>query len=865
MKSLLSVLLAVFLVFGCKTKQAILESQPVTIEEETLDTLYVSAPKPDDLKTVEDYDLPVYNESYKKINDLIHTKLDVRFDWEKQRVIGKATLTLKPYFYPTNQLTLDAKGFEINSIVLAESNKKIDYKYENNRIYIELDRTYKSTEEYSLLIDYVAKPAETGGQGGSAAIQSDQGLYFINHDGSIPDKPKQIWTQGETESNSRWFPTIDKPNERCTQEIYLTVEDQYTTLSNGLLLSSEKNSDGTRTDYWKMDKPHAPYLFMVAIGEFAVVEDSWNGMPVNYYVEPKYEPHAKAIYKNTKSMLDFFSDKLDYPFPWQKYSQIVVRDFVSGAMENTSAVIFGDFIQMSERELIDNTINEMIVAHELFHHWFGDLVTCESWANLTMNEGFADYSEYLWFEHEYGADYADFHRYNQLNGYIGQTNRGDAHPLIHFGYDDREDMFDAHSYNKGGLVLHMLRDYVGDEAFWASLNKYLNDNKYTAVEAHDLRLAFEEVIGEDLNWFFNQWYFGTGHPILDIETEYNAETRQVTMTIEQTQDPNKGYLPIFELPVGIDIYLNNGKPIRKNIRIDDRVETFTFDVDQEPQLIVFDADKVLLYEKVENKSTEEYIFQYENAPKLFDRQEALLQLRETDTPGVKALFKKALDDPFWSNRKLGIEFADAEDPEVISKMAQLATKDSHSEVKAAAFTFLGNTGDKQYADIAKQAIDKELAYPVISAALIALTDLDRKAAFDYATRLEKEDDGNIMAAVANVYGASPNPSQISFFEKNWDKVEGYGAISYFEQYSKVLQIADPDRVKISLEKLNSLATNQDISPWKRFSATKTMHELREYYRSDISKGDQVEMITKAIDAIKQQETNDQLKMIYNNF
>jgi len=222
--------------------------------------------------------------------------------------------------------------------------------------------------------------------GGSAAITSDQGLFFINPRNEDSEKPQQIWTQGETEWNSRWFPTTDKPNERCTQEMYLTVEDKYVTLSNGLLKSSKKNADGTRTDYWKMVK-----------------------------------------------------------YPWQKYSQVVVRDYVSGAMENTTGVIFGDFVQKTERELIDNH-NDGIVAHEMFHHWFGDYVTCESWANLTMNEGFANYSEYLWFEHKYGREEADRHLRNEMNGYLGSVGQGGAHPLIHWGYNDKEDMFDAHIF-----------------------------------------------------------------------------------------------------------------------------------------------------------------------------------------------------------------------------------------------------------------------------------------------------------------------------------------------------------------------------------------------------------------------------------
>ena len=218
--------------------------------------------------------------------------------------------------------------------------------------------------------------------------------------------------------------------------MYITVEDRFKTLSNGLLENSTKNADGTRTDYWVMNKPHAPYLFMMAIGEFAVVKDDWNGMLLEYYVEPAYEKDAKMIFNYTDEMLTFFSDRLGVKYPWPKYAQVVVRDYVSGAMENTTGVIFGDFVQQTTRELIDgHKGNERIVAHELIHHWFGDLVTCESWSNLPLNEAFANYGEYLWFEHKYGKDAADLHRYQETQGYFAQANSV-QHPLIDFHYKE---------------------------------------------------------------------------------------------------------------------------------------------------------------------------------------------------------------------------------------------------------------------------------------------------------------------------------------------------------------------------------------------------------------------------------------------
>jgi len=302
-----------FIILGllsCSTSKNVLDDDEVFIyEERFLDTMTVSAPR---VGSENEYALPKYNPSFKRVHDLIHTKLEIAFDWEQQHVLGKADLAFKT-LRETNALWLDAKGFDIHAIKL--NGKAVD-------------------------------------------------KHFNDGKGQDKDTPQQIWTQGETENNSRWFPTIDKPNERCTQEIYLTVDKKFQTLSNGLLISSKENSDGTRTDYWKQDLPHAPYLFMLGIGEFAVVEEKWKGKDLLYYVEEEYRPFAKEIFAHTPEMLSFFSDLLNYPYPWDKYAQMITREYVSGAMENTTAVIFGDFVQKTDRELIDND-NDFIVAHEM--------------------------------------------------------------------------------------------------------------------------------------------------------------------------------------------------------------------------------------------------------------------------------------------------------------------------------------------------------------------------------------------------------------------------------------------------------------------------------------------------------------------
>jgi aminopeptidase N len=843
------------------------------IVEKEIDEIIVTADSLKKSKKNQDYTLPIYNASQTRKVDLLHTKLDVRFDWAKQHLLGKAAIKMKPWFYPQSEVVLDAKNFDIKSVTFEGKKEPLKYTYNNEQITIQLGKTFTRNDDFTLAIEYVAKPNERKTIGGSEAITSDKGLFFINPLGEESDKPMQIWTQGETENNSRWFPTFDKPNERMTNEIYMTVEDKYKTLSNGVLASSKKNADGTRTDYWKMEQSHAPYLVMMAVGDFAVVKDKWNGMEVNYYVEPKFEKDAKAIFPNTTEMLGFFSDKLGVKYPWQKYSQIIVRDYVSGAMENTTAVIFGDFMQKTTRELKDDEggTNEKVVAHEMFHHWFGDYVTCESWSNLTLNEGFANYSEYLWLEHKYGKEFADNHRLDEVNGYMGSA-RQNAHSLINFGYKDKEDMFDAHSYNKGGAILHMLRSHVGDEAFFTALKNYLTKNAYTSVEAPQLRMAMEDITGEDLNWFFNQWFNNQGHPVLDINYGYDAATKKASVTIEQLQDPEKNPA-IFVIPMAIDIYDANGKKTREMVRMTKRKETFTFDAATKPALINTDANKSLLSEKNDHHTDEEWAFMYKNAGNYIDRTEALSALKEGKSPAADKIFKAALDDKSWTIRKDALNLNDAKDATIAQKIAVMAEKDARPAVRAAAIDALASTEDKAHLPIIKKAIEADQSYSVISSALQAINTLDPKAAANYVAKLENEESGDIINAVGEIYFANPDKKYLAFFEKNWNKVEGYSALSFMAKYLALAAKYD-DATDASITKLKEVAVNQSQNPWRRFGAAKAIADYSKTIKANMDKvpSEKKEAMTARLKTmgdyltdIKAKETNAQLKKLYESF
>lgn len=745
---------------------------------------------------------PVYRETERILTDLIHTKLEVSFDWKNSRMKGMETLTAKPHFYPSDSLILDAKGMDILKVQM--EGKDLTYAYDSSFLKIKLGKTFTRTDKYTLTISYVSKPDERT-TSGSAAISSDKGLYFINPKGEDKTKMPQIWTQGETEASSVWFPTIDAPNVKTTQEVLMTVEDKYATLSNGKLISSKKNADGTRTDHWKQDLPHAPYLFMMAVGEFKVIKDTYtrpdgSKMEVNYYVEPEWEPYAKAIFGETPAMIKHFSQLLGVEYPWDKYHQIVVREYVSGAMENTGSVIFGDFVYKNNRELLDGN-DQSTIAHELFHHWFGDLVTCESWSNLPLNESFANYSQYLWDEFRFGLDEADYQADGEAEGYYQSAQGAGYHNLIWFDYEDKEQMFDGHSYNKGGRILHMLRNYLGDEAFFKGINLYLTTNKFKPAEFHQLRLAFEEVSGEDLNWFFNQWFLASGHPVLDVSQTLDAAAGRVKLTVKQNQ--NLEVSPLYRLPVDVAVFDAEGKHVHKVV-IDKVDQEVTLPYKGELKCVIFDDQQMLLAKVREDKPVDQYIYQFYNGKRYKARRAGLSMGSKSKDPRVQQLILDALNDPFWDIRLTAIEKAakltEENKGKGLALIRDMATEDANSQVRSSALNYLGSNAESAIVkDICLDRIAKDQSYLVVSSALKQLGKIDAELAMQKALVLESERSSKMLSGIAQLYGSNGSKEKFSFFENalKGSVLQGFdqlGVMNSFTYFASRLEPTDMDKV-----------------------------------------------------------------------
>ncbi len=788
----LAALLLAWTAFSCKTTAPLVPSN-------SSDDIQIGYHQ-SDTSTVEDY-----HPSADRMNDLIHSSLKLQPDWDKKELNGQATLTLKPYFYPVTYLQLDAKGFDLHQVAMISDDDTLNltYQYDDmKQLDIDLGQTFHRNDRYTIYIDYTARPQRLDSIGITG--NDEKGIYFINPEGKDRNTPRQFWTQNETEFASCWFPTIDHPNERFTSEIYLTIDDYLTSLSNGALMGTENHENGFKTDHWMMAMELPAYLVLIAASDYAVVRDSWRGKEVAYYVDPKYKQYARDIFGRTPQMIDFFSDILDEPYPWPKYAQAVVHHFVSGAMENTSATIHFDGLQQTRREMLDGN-QEDFISHELFHQWFGDMVTCESWANIPLNESFATYGEYLWIEHADGQMEADKHLNNDLLTYLGEAEHKQK-PLIRYRYGRPDELFDGHSYQKGGRILHILRKYLGDDAFFGGLHLYLEQNKFQAVEWTQLRLAMEAVSGRDLIWFFNQWFLTPGHPVIDISYRYDDQADSTRVIIKQHSSMDNGFM--HRLPIVVDMYRGDQKT---RIPLDIKDSITIISCKGQPDLINVDAEKMLLCEKTDHKSEAAWMFQFRHAPLFMDKKEAMdaLAFIQNESGKASPIFLEALNASYWGIRGMGLKslMINKKSPDsVMKKVIALAESDPDARVRQAAISLLAELKDESLLPVFVKGLN-DSSFSVESSCLFAIYSIDSVNAYNMASSFENSAGSDVLSTVAFIYSTMAGPEKKDFFIPAIEKNQGWQAFSLLTYYGSYLfRQLDPDLIGEAVDRLDGLYT-----------------------------------------------------------
>lgn len=789
-----------------------------------------------------------YRPSPTILTDIEHLELNLSFDLSEKKVLGRAIIDIKAYSLPVDTVTLDAKGFEINTISIhhKDSTYTPDFSYDGKEIAMPLLTSLSKNEVAEITIDYIASPTQIITEDGNA-IQSNQGLYFINPNGSIVDKPTQIWSQGEPESNSTWFPSTDKPHEKFSQEIFLTVDSTFKTISNGKLVYSTQNNDGTRTDYWKQDLEHSNYLVMIAIGEFAEVKDHWKDLDVFYYVDQEFEKYAMDIFGNTPEMLSFFSDTLNFEYPWAKYHQVVVKDFVSGAMENTSAVIHGDFVQLTKRELIDDN-HEDVIAHELFHHWFGDIVTCETWSQITLNEGFATYGEFLWNAYKYGDETARYYFAKDLKAYLGEAKTTPKH-MNREHYASVDDVFDSHSYQKGGRILHMLRLEVGDQLFFEAISNYLQKFKYQSAEIEDLRLVFERTTGRDLKRFFKQWYQEVGHPKMNIEMSFNDSANLLLLEFTQTQDLD---WPVFEINVPI-AYAINGKTENKTLHIDQSFETFSISLESRPTWITVDPFGDMLWEKDVTKDSFLLINELQSGPSYLARTNALIKLYATYTESQNEYSALAIGDQFWATRAMGLSAINAQTAteELKSRVLKIAQHDPKSTVRAQALNTLDTLyrSDSNYVGPFIAALN-DSSFLVMKYGLLGLVNRNPCLAAESSQAFEGLNEGDLHRYISKAYSECGGTQYLPFFITAASEAKGVDAYIINSDFTKFAKKNGNEESYDGLVKAVSNTALYGDSWYARYSALQGLEAAQSFYESGLKDLSEIkEPSSKEIEAI----------------
>ena len=646
--------------------------------------------------------------------DLQHSKISLRFDLEQKKVLGEVTHSLSILRESTAKIVFDSAGLTIQKVTVNKASVK--FETTEQKLIISLPAAAKPGDKFDITIRYEGKP--------------QKGMFFILPDKDYPDRPSQIWTQGESEDTHYYLPTYDYPNDRLTTETILTVPASWITVSNGKLISVSDAGKGLKTWYWKESLPSSTYLITVVAGEFDEVKDTWRGIPVTYYAPKGRGDRLPINYGRTPAMMELFSKKFGVDYPWEKYAQVMVDDFVAGGMENSSATTNTSNSLVHPKLAPEYVTGEdPLISHELGHQWFGDLVTCKDWGDVWLNEGFATFLEAVWTEAHYGKDQADYERWTSAREWFESTNLWNK-PVVRHDFDDSSE-FDGNAYGKGGWVLYMLRHQIGEDAFYRATKHYLEVNRGKNVVTSDLAGAIEEAAHNNVDQFFSQWLYGAGAPKFDLSYTYDNEKRQVLLTVKQTQKI-EGRVSLFRVPVDIEITTASG-PKLYNITASKSTQTLPFPADSAPLMVLFDKGGHLLKSAEFHKEKKEWLYQLKNAAELADRADAAIALGKlkNDEEVVVALGDALRNDKAWGLRATAADTLGQLGGASSSKLL-LAALDSHDTpaVRNRVATALGNFKDDASVSAKLNSVARQDdSYRTRAAALQALGRLKAPDAF----------------------------------------------------------------------------------------------------------------------------------------
>ncbi|MBI5284867.1 MAG: HEAT repeat domain-containing protein [Chloroflexi bacterium] len=562
--------------------------------------------------------------------DVRHIKLQIKIEPAAKRVGGTATHTVRAINNGVRWVEFDAVEMQISGVTAG--GKPVKFDYSDPVLRVDLGRPLRAGAETEIAIAYSASPR--------------RGLYFTAPDRDYPDKPLQAWTQGQDEDSRHWYPCIDFPNHQQTSEVMVTVPASMISIGNGELKSVAVNRrGGTKTYHWYQGIPHVTYLLSQIAGEFAEITHQWQGVPVEYYGPVGREKDLQRTLDRTPDMLAFFSDITGVKYPYAHYAQTFVADFIFGGMENISATTLTETSLLDKRASLDAD-SDGLLAHELAHQWFGDLLTCRDWSHGWLNEGFATYFEALFTEHHKGLDEFRYELHQNTQIYMSEDGARYRRPIVNNVYHEPIDLFDRHLYEKGSLVLHMIRTVLGDDLWKKTIRHYVAKHRSTNVTTADLQRAIEAATGRNIDWLFDQYVYRGGHPAFRLGFEWDESAKQAKLSVTQTQDEKDS--SIFRLPVEIDFTVD-GKKHAFKVQVAEKAHNFFFALPGKPEMVRFDPGHNFLKSVEFKRPKDMLIYQLKNDDDAVGRIDAAKELAKLGTREAEDALKDAvLHDAFWA-------------------------------------------------------------------------------------------------------------------------------------------------------------------------------------------------------------------------
>lgn len=672
-----------------------------------------------------------YHTNRERTYDIIHYASKIGIDWNNKSVLGESSIRFRPLGTLTS-LSLD--GYRLKVLGVRDiSGKELKFSTTESSVDIDFSRSLQSTDTTTIILTYTAQPTA--------------GLYFIDPPAGTTWKP-MIFTYGEGGIHANWLPIYNEPNDKFSTEMTVTVAKPYTAISNGKLLELQDNSDGTRTFHWYQHVPHSNYLIALFIGEYNAVSlrPAFGSIPLTAWMRPGTEEDGKLTFGSTPDMVEFFSNRFQYKYPWDKYDQVSAYDYAIGAMENTGITGHNDRVPRGKNQtdamnpdfttFATNWTAEAVTAHELAHHWFGNNLTCKNLSYIWLNESFASYCMMLWEENRYGKEYFQSQTWLALQTYLNFVRTSHIiRPLEYHYFDSREQIYNNETtYIKGAGVLHMLRWVLGDEHYFKALSYYLKKHEFSNVESGDLKTAIEEATGRNLQWFFDQWIWGAGHPTFEVSYTYLPERKQIALSVDQVQPLVNGQ-GIFQLPVEIRLDVK-GKSKTVEIWAEHENDYFLIDAEAKPDMVSFDGRGALVCELVFPKDLDELVYQVQN-DELPGRLWALRQLVSAypSHPKTLAALENILkSNSFWFLKAEATYQLQNLRSEKAERVLLEQARSPEDHIRKAAVIALGSFFTEDSRKTLRRVMDSDANDELAGTALVSLSKVDPNISTDELRR-----------------------------------------------------------------------------------------------------------------------------------